>query len=216
MTAAPNNRKQGRTKVITGVTFASGARLLAVRLRDVSLSGMQLELPNPPELGSEVTISKGKLQTKGVLVRIEGSRCGIKLHENIDLDSWLDGRLSRLEHETKTQSNIEKKIDKISKDFYNEFDDHISAQRAIRERCAEEMRYVARLVEDLGETFMKEPIILARYARKAQDFDLIKQLITHLSSLVDSNDICGAAINIPLSSLRTRILRTSLKSPISS
>jgi hypothetical protein len=215
VTTAPNNRKEGRTNVITGVTFASGARSLVVRLRDVSVCGMQLELPNPPKLGSEVTISKGKLRSNGVVVWLKSSRCGIKFNEDIDLDSWLDGRLSRLEQEAKTQSNVKKRIEKISEDFYGEFDDRHSAQCAIRERCAQEMRYVARLVEDLGETFMKEPIILARHARKVQDFDLIKQLITQLSNLVDANDICEAAINIPLSSLRNRILKKSLKTIIS-
>lgn len=216
MTTIANNRKGQRTNVITRVTFSSGARSLGARLRDVSLSGMQLELPNPPDVGSEVSITKGNLQTSGVVVWLDRGRCGVRLHQDIDLNSWLGGRVTRLENEANALSSLGKKIEKMSHDFYAEFDDRSQAQCAIRKRCAEEMRYVARLVEDLGEAFMKEPIILSRHARKVQDFDLIKQIITQLSNLIDSDDICDTAIHIPLSSLRNRILRTGLKNPISS
>lgn len=210
MTAIANNRRDDRTNVITKATCSSVAGVAEVRVRNLSASGMQLEVSNPPAPGTEVTISKGNLKAHGTIAWVGPRRCGIRLQGTIDLDEWLHRRASRIEEESKLNSEIQRKKAQIATSFKAEVSDNLTLDSHLRLRCSEEMLYISRLVENLGETFMKEPVILARHIQSVQEFDVIKQLVVNLARVIAAENILDAAIDIPLTSQRSRLLRTKL------
>ena len=74
-------------------------------------------------------------------------------------------------------------------------------------RLAEEIDYAQRLLEAVGDRLVSDPLILERHETTLQSFDIIAQLLGHLSKVVGSSDKLEAIDRIGMQELRARLKR---------
>ena len=88
---------------------------------------------------------------------------------------------------------------------------HMSVGPArLNTRIAEELAYVKRLLDGVGDQLTEDPIMLQRHAQALQNFDAACQILGHLSVVLGSEDAAVAAESIPMEDLRTRLVRKAL------
>jgi len=82
----------------------------------------------------------------------------------------------------------------------------------IESRLAEEIEYAQRLLEAVGDCFVSDPVILERHETTMQSFDIIGQLLGHLSKVVGAKDKHQAIDRIGMQELRSRLKRPAPRS----
>lgn len=81
-------------------------------------------------------------------------------------------------------------------------------------RVAEELDYVRRLIEGIGDRLVADRVVLQKHSDALQGFDVIGQLLGHLSAVVAAADRDAAVDRIGMQELKTRLTRASLKPPV--
>ena len=76
-------------------------------------------------------------------------------------------------------------------------------------RLEEELAYVRRLLEAMGDALCEDPILLSRHGEKLQSIDLIAQLLGHIASVIGAEDRDDAVSRIGMMELRNRLARSS-------
>lgn len=76
-------------------------------------------------------------------------------------------------------------------------------------RLAEEIDYIRRMVNALGDKLAADPIVLQRHAQTMQSFDLIAQMLGHVATVTQTIDR-KAAIERVMPEMRARLGRRSL------
>lgn len=79
------------------------------------------------------------------------------------------------------------------------------------QRVAEELDYVIRQLEQLGDVLAADPILLRRHATQLQSIDLMQQLLGHLGRVVSARDKAMAVERITLTELKARLKRKALR-----
>jgi hypothetical protein len=74
---------------------------------------------------------------------------------------------------------------------------------------AQELDYVRRQLDRLGETLAEDPLVLNRHAGALQSFDVIGQILGNLAKVVGSQDKDEAIARVGMQELRTRLARKS-------
>lgn len=82
--------------------------------------------------------------------------------------------------------------------------------KLVDKRLSEELEYVQRLLEMMGDQLSGDPVILQRHARTVQGFDLMSQILGHIAKVVAAEDKGGAIDAIGMHELRARLKRQSL------
>lgn len=77
-------------------------------------------------------------------------------------------------------------------------------------RLSEELEYVRRLLDLMGDQFASDPVILQRHARSMQGFDLAGQILGHIAKVLASPDKGTAIDAIGMHELRIRLKRQEL------
>ena len=85
-----------------------------------------------------------------------------------------------------------------------------ASPKLIDKRLSEELEYVQRLLEMMGDQLSSDPIILQRHARTMQGFDLMSQILGHIAKVVSSDDKSTAIDGIGMHELRARLKRQAL------
>jgi hypothetical protein len=83
-------------------------------------------------------------------------------------------------------------------------EDQISA------RIAEEIDHARRILDALGDKLSGDVAVLQRHGKSLQAFDVIGQLLGHLSSVVGAADREAAIERIGMAELKTRLTRVPL------
>jgi hypothetical protein len=76
-------------------------------------------------------------------------------------------------------------------------------------RLTEEIEYIRRLLDAMGERLAADPIVLQRHGQAVQGFDLISQMLGHVANVVQTSDR-EAAIERIMPDMRARMTRKSL------
>ncbi|MEO7276868.1 MAG: hypothetical protein ABIW33_02460, partial [Sphingomicrobium sp.] len=77
-------------------------------------------------------------------------------------------------------------------------------------RLAEELDYVRRLLDQMGDALIADPTVLVRHGVALQSVDVVGQVLGHLASVIRSSDPGGAVDRIGMSDLKGRLLRKSI------
>lgn len=80
----------------------------------------------------------------------------------------------------------------------------------VERRLAEEIDYARRLIVDMGERLSNDVTVIARHGGTLQGFDVVAQMLGHLSSVVGAADRASAVERIGMADLRGRITRRAL------
>ncbi len=74
-------------------------------------------------------------------------------------------------------------------------------------RIAEELSYVRRILDRLGEDLVSNPVVVHRHAQALQRFDLVSQLLGHLARVIETENREEAIERIGMQELRARLKR---------
>ena len=78
---------------------------------------------------------------------------------------------------------------------------------ALKVRLGEELDYVRRMLEALGDQLSGDPILIRRHAVALQSLDIVGQILGHVGTVVRSSDPHTAVEDIGMGDLRARLMR---------
>jgi hypothetical protein len=81
-------RAARRSNVFLTATLVTAGRSLPVRVRNISARGALVDGANLPPEGAPVDLRRGKLVANGEIAWSTGGVCGVRLHEDIDVEEW--------------------------------------------------------------------------------------------------------------------------------
>ena len=163
-----------------------------------------IELGEPPRVGVEVQLNRGDLSIDGKIVWSRSGSCGVQFAGPIELDRWVpsagqqrvDEDLARLRSGTVPKQSEPPKQD-------------VDADEMLA-RISEELGYVGRMLDGLGDELANDPYVTARHGGTLQTLDIALQTLGHLASLLTASDRAAAIHSIGMAELRRRLLRKPL------
>jgi hypothetical protein len=81
------------------------------------------------------------------------------------------------------------------------------SEDALNIRLGEELDYVRRMLEVLGDQLSGDPILIRRHAVALQSLDIVEQILGHVGNVVRSGDPHAAVEGIGMADLRARLMR---------
>ena len=81
------------------------------------------------------------------------------------------------------------------------------SEDALNIRLGEELDYVRRMLEVLGDQLSGDPILIRRHAVALQSLDIVGQILGHVGNVVRSSDPHAAVEDIGMGDLRARLMR---------
>jgi hypothetical protein len=79
----------------------------------------------------------------------------------------------------------------------------------LRVRLGEELDYVRRMLEALGDQLAGDPILIRRHAVALQSLDITGQILNHVGNVIRSSDPQSTVEDIGMSDLKARLTRKS-------
>ncbi len=207
-----HSERAPRTNLLLSATIETATLKAPVRIRNLSEGGALLEGAAFPDVGGALTLRRLEIAIDAVVVWRSASRCGVQFKGKVAVADWVSGTQSRSSHD----------IDQARVD---------SIQAAVRagrpvpttegaaapvvdadldRRIAEELSYVKRLLEIVGDELTDAPIVVQRYSRSLQSFDLACQILGHLSTILTASNRGAAVQAVGMDDLRARLLRKPL------
>jgi hypothetical protein len=74
-------------------------------------------------------------------------------------------------------------------------------------RLAEELAYAQRMLESLGDRLSNDPVVLQRHHTTLQGFDILGQMLGHLTKVIGAKDKSAAISRIGMQDLQCRLAR---------
>jgi hypothetical protein len=175
-----------------------------VTVRNLSATGARLELEQAPPVGSEVELERGSLAATGKIVWIRAGACGLRFDTPILLEKWVPSaaqqRVDQAVVDLKSGTRLEEKLSIASA---------VTASDMNR-RIAEELGFVARKLELLGDALTGDPHVVGRHAHELQQLDIAMQVLGHLATVLQSADPIQSAERIGMAELSRRLTRKQL------
>jgi hypothetical protein len=200
-----------RTRLFLAATIRFDRVVAAIRLRDLSTSGARIEGARLPGAGASVQIARGALNCSGTIVWSDKKRCGMRFDAPLDLEAWMPGLAAR------DQCAVDDLIEAVRSGDADVLPFPLPAppppvpvKNLLTARLAEELAYVARLLDSLGEDLCSEPLVVMRHSTKLQDLDISAQILGHVAAVLVADPPEPAIDSIGLTALRKRLRRTPL------
>ena len=86
----------------------------------------------------------------------------------------------------------------------------IPTEDELQLRLAEEVEYVRRMLEAMGDSLSNDPAILVRHSVALQSVDVIGQILGHIANVIRSSDPEEAVERIGMGDLKGRLTRKSM------
>ena len=74
-------------------------------------------------------------------------------------------------------------------------------------RLGEELDYVRRMLETMGDQLSNDPILIRRHAVALQSLDIVGQILAHVGYVIRSSDPHSAVQHLGMADLRARLTR---------
>jgi hypothetical protein len=82
-----------------------------------------------------------------------------------------------------------------------------ATDNALRLRLGEELDYVRRMLDALGDQLSADPILIRRHTVALQSLDIVGQILGHVGSVIRSADPKAAIESIGMGDLKARLMR---------
>src|SRR4051812_4223764 len=148
-------------------TISRGAALYPVRIRNVSETGALIEGAELPEAGAEVLLSRGETEIDAIVAWASGSRRGVHFSHPVAVDIWRAGKPAITPPASQNRVDLIQAVARSGRKA-GELPAPPPEERWIGEietRMAEELAFVQRLVESLGDELVSDAAILHRHAQ---------------------------------------------------
>lgn len=96
-------------------------------------------------------------------------------------------------------SNISPKLSK---------EEEVLDDSTVNLRLAEELLYISRIVEGIGEVLVKDPLLRVRHAASIQQLDMGQQMLSEIAKLVSIENKFGSITRVATGPMRGRLLRS--------
>ena len=77
-------------------------------------------------------------------------------------------------------------------------------------RLAEELEYVRRMLDQMGDTLSADPMVVGRHMTSLQTVDIVGQILGHVANVTRSSDPSGAVDRIGMCELKARLTRSKI------
>lgn len=207
---APQTRAP-RKNLLLSATLRSASVIGPVRIRNLSEKGAMVEGEALPEPGSALILQRLEVEMQGVVVwRVDG-RCGIRFDGAISVDEWVVGRRARPAGLGQGQLRVDR-IQAAIRSGQDIKDDapRIAAAQSVTEveaRIGEELEYVQRMLDEVGDDLIGDPLLLQRHGDALQRFDNANQILGQLAAVLKAENRLAAIDAVSLEALRARLSR---------
>lgn len=204
-----------RTNLLLAATIESEALRTAVRIRNMSESGAMIDGAAFPPIGAMLTLRRLEMSIRATVIWHAAGRCGIRFEGRASVPDWVAG-VNRAES---AGMPGQVRVDAIQAALRTGGQPPIVTPRAppqgpattiADDRLADELAYVRRLLDGVGDELSDDPVILQRYGRLLQNLDLAGQIIDQLAIILRAVDRGSAADAVTMEELRARLLRKSM------
>lgn len=206
-TAEAEARRAPRTNLLLAATMDAGRMNAPVRIRNLSSSGALLEGASFPDVGGTLILRRLDLQIGATVVWNAGGRCGVKFDGTTCVSEWISGRSTAGQVQVDSIQAAIRAGSTTAPPRTRPSGDLADLAGSLDARLAEELAYVRRLLECIGDELSDEPAVVQRHARAFQNVDIASQLIGHIAAVLTSDDKIAAVNAIGMDELRARLLR---------
>lgn len=206
--AADNRRVAPRTFLMLAATARCATGILAVRIRNVSQTGALIEGEELPPTGEPILLSRGETEIDGVVAWAAGNRRGVHFSQPVTVEAWRTGKPVALPPGQGRVDFIQAQV--RSGQARSPAPAPAPEERWIDQldaRLGEELAFVQRLIEALGDQLVADAAILHRHGQVLQNIDLASQILGHLSRVMGSPERAAAVRAIGMEDLRARLTR---------
>lgn len=183
-----------------------------VRLRNISETGALVEGSGLPEAGTAIQLRRSAFHIGAAVAWSSGTRCGIAFESAIEVKALVDGvgRVARAAAASPHQGRVDA-IQSAVRSGGLAIPPSARLPDAPRgeaeARIAEELGYVQRLLQVLGNALVADRVTLQRHAGPLQNLDLASQLLGQLAAVLTNEDRAAAIAAITNPDLRARLSR---------
>ncbi|MGY4397327.1 hypothetical protein ACVWZA_002521 [Sphingomonas sp. UYAg733] len=212
---APPVRAPRRNLLLAATIDAPGLHA-PVRIRNLSESGAMLEGAVFPGIGETFTLRRAELSITATIVWRAGSRCGVRLDGVATVADWVAGKSTEPGSQARDQHYVDRVQAAVRAGIAFPDTQQRPAPAAkvdgsdLTARLAQELAYVKRLLEAVGDTLTDDGLIVQKHSRSLQDFDLACQILGHLAAILAAPDPGAAVDAVALQDLRARLLRGAI------
>ncbi|HEX9965759.1 MAG TPA: PilZ domain-containing protein [Allosphingosinicella sp.] len=211
----PEDRVAPRTNLLLAATADVGGRQLPVRIRNLSETGALIEGAGLPEAGLPLVLVRGDLQVAATVAWAAGSRRGVRFAGTTPVNEWTGGKPRAIDC---TGLRDQRRVDAIQAEARA----NPVSGRALRSgeapathpvagdldrRLADELGYVQRLLEGLGDELIADLLLIQRHGKSLQSLDLVGQILGHVSTILRADDKAAVVEDIGMEDLRARLKR---------
>ena len=209
-----HSERAPRTNLLLSATIETATLKAPVRIRNLSEGGALLEGAAFPDVGGVLTLRRLEIAIDAAVVWRSASRCGVQFKGKVAVADWVSGTQSRSSHDI-DQARVDGIQAAVRAGRPIPASEGGSAAAPLVDadldrRIAEEISYVKRLLEIVGDELTDAPIVVQRYSRSLQSFDLACQILGHLSTVLTASNRSVAVQAVGMEDLRARLLRKPL------
>jgi hypothetical protein len=209
----PDQRRNPRTNLLLTASAEAGGKPIPVRIRNVSECGALIEGVGLPMEGAQIQLKRSDIEVTATIAWASGNRRGVRFDRLIATESWTGG----LRVTDCSALSDQQRVDAIQIEARSGLAPRgeASAPAApavipdLEARLAEELGYVQRLVEAMGDELVADPAVVHRHTRSLQTIDVAGQILSHLAAILRSDDQAAAVSQIGMDELRARLTRAS-------
>jgi PilZ domain-containing protein len=201
-----------RSNVMFAATLGVDGAQLAVRVRNLSETGALVEGATLPSPDTRIRLLRNTLSVDGSVVWSSSGRAGLRFTSVIDPRAWIKPGAT-----PPAPSADQAFVDTIQAAARAGLPalparpmpqgDRAKLTAAMPSRIVEELAYVRRLVESIGDELVSEPAVVCRHPAALQKFDLAAQILGQLGTVLLADDQVAAAEKIGQQELKARLLR---------
>ena len=179
-------RTTARVNLFMAAILHSAGEEIAVKIRDLSASGAQVEGVQLLETGTEIMLSRGQLSVRGHVAWCNERRCGLEFASKITVQSWMANPTNR----------HQERVDQIVNAVKAGVAPAVSATpgaTASSIGVGQDLERAAELLGNFGDTLAGDSAIVARHGAALQHLEIVIQTLTALAEAPQSGSPADAA-----------------------
>ena len=201
-------RAPRKTLFLTATLVADGVSC-AVRVRNLSASGALVEAATLPATGGAATLQRGSLHAECVLVWQAEGRGGLKFADPIDLADWMPGAAGDGQMQVDRAIAETRGANAATAPPTTVRDASAEIEPGLLRRTAEELAFVSRRLEALGDDLTNDTHVVMRHGASLQELDISMQILGHIARLLVADRPDEVVATIGMTDLRRRLQRNA-------
>jgi len=209
----PAPPRQPRKNLMLAASIEAGGLRAPVRIRNLSEGGAMLDGAALPDVGATLVLHRAEIDVGATVVWREAGRCGIRFNNVVaSVDEWVAGKCAPTFHGQHGQARVDaiQSAVRAGAALPSEPGAATGAGLSASElerRLGEEIDFVRRLIDGLGEELSEDAGIVHRHLGALQNLDRASQVLEHIGAILSAPDRIAAAQSVTMQELRERLLR---------